>query len=1721
MATIPVSSGHTSSGLTISNGDFLEVLSGGTAEFITVSSGGIQQVDAGGFASHTILSNGGSDTVLGTDRDAQVHGGGTIVVSAGGEIVTASVTGDGGSGMEIVSSGGIARGTTIGSAGFETVRSGGTEIYAKVHSGGELILSGGASYFATLTGISGTVSGIEFVSAGGTAYETYVSSGGKLFVSGSNSSAVNVLVQGGGGVVISNGAVVSGVDQPGGFNNLRGGTEIGVVLTTGAVFNLSAGTVSGIIVEGNGTTSGTLTISGGTATGVVIAGGSVEVQTGGSVSGAIEFSGAGGTLKLDTTTTGTVLGNTISGFEFGNSIDLTSVAFVSGATVTLNGSVLELTEGGKKYDLNLSTSQNFTGETFSASADAGSGTLITTNQPIHISGPSVANVQKDAFTTDTGTLTATDTAGGGVTWTVAGGTTPHAPNYSFAIDQFQVIKNGSAEFTDDFNSLTPPNFSDGQAGHYTVAGGTLANNGSQDELLGSHAALVNASNGTDGQIVYLNSDTSPGNPTDGLFSGTSFTVKGTFDLVMPTDPRSAYGIQLTDRNASDGHDSVRLVVTRNIYNQVLVQLQEINSTTGSTDFLQSIALAPSAGDDRIELDLSNNGAINNGSITASFTLLNGNTVDSTTTFSQNGLVFVPENGVAQDWTQASFLALAPALSDSIATGTYGTLDIEQNGTWGYGLNDSLPGVQSLTQQQFATDTFQVQAADTHGNSTTTPFTAVVQGDSPTLSVAISGVVGQGAAANGTNGFNQFLAFGDSGIDSGYFLTHTFSNNPATQAQYLASVAAGGGIPTSLGGTMNSMLLAQDFGLTAIPLGEPGGTNYAASGATVRNSLSGSLAPSINSQFQSYLSSNGTANPNALYLVDGGGNDEKIADQLLPVAAQQYMVESANELAADLVQLHAAGAQYIVVKALGIGGADGSLGALFNYTLQQDLAAAGVPFVLEDFSTLIRAIDANPAAYGITNVVAPPVGPFTGSNAYNPVEGGADLDPDPSTYTKGWSLEATQLTSPNAGQTNLWSDDEHLSAAGQAIEANYIYNLVENAVPTVGETLTASPTLTGSNGSTANIAYQWQREFGSNVWSNISGATGSSYVVQAGDFGANLRVVASFTDPATGQLVTTNSPATFAAVAAPATWLPGVSGDWSTAADWTAGVVPASTSNVVLDNLTTSPNTITITVSSSESAQSLTLNDAGTTLVESGGTLTLAGALTIDAGRFVLQGGGVSAAGGVFVEGAAPGGASGGELQVKDGGNLAGSIVDNGIVDYDITGAHSFAGSLLGGGTLVVEGGGHLVLDGTDTYSGGTIVSAGTLELATSAAAGTGGITLAAGGHSTLQIDGTLPADMPGNTISGFVPGDTVHLANVTFDSAGSITLGADNQLQITEGGKTYDLKLDPSQDFTGDTFHLLEAADHSTLITEIACYCRGTLIRTKTNEIPVEALSIGDRVLTASGALRPIRWIGRRSYGGRFIEGRNDILPICFKAGSIGEGTPGRDLWISPHHAMYFENAAGGVLIEAKDLVNGTTIIQAKAIDSVEYFHIELETHDVIVAEGALSETFVDDHSRGMFHNAYEYAALYPDRSASPARYCAPRLAGGYEVEAIRRQLAPLAGLVECQQPSAAGELRSSVDRIDARRIEGWVQNVDHPEVPVCLDIYANGRLIGRTLANLYREDLRHAGLGSGRHAFAFVSDADWEAGKVEVRRSIDDALLFPKASFKKAEVIGDMPGAA
>lgn len=154
---------------------------------------------------------------------------------------------------------------------------------------------------------------------------------------------------------------------------------------------------------------------------------------------------------------------------------------------------------------------------------------------------------------------------------------------------------------------------------------------------------------------------------------------------------------------------------------------------------------------------------------------------------------------------------------------------------------------------------------------------------------------------------------------------------------------------------------------------------------------------------------------------------------------------------------------------------------------------------------------------------------------------------------------------------------------------------------------------------------------------------------------------------------------------------------------------------------------------------------------------------------------------------------------------------------------------------------------------------------------------------------------------------------------------------------------------------------------DIACVVRGTSIRTPAGEVAVETLSIGDAVVTAEGLSRPVKWIGRRGYAKAFIRRNPKIAPILIRRGALGEGAPASDLAVSPEHGIYVD----GALVPAKLLVNGDTIRPALDVESVEYFHVELETPDVLWTNGARTESYVNHGNRRMFANWAEYVERY------------------------------------------------------------------------------------------------------------------------------------------------------
>ena len=310
------------------------------------------------------------------------------------------------------------------------------------------------------------------------------------------------------------------------------------------------------------------------------------------------------------------------------------------------------------------------------------------------------------------------------------------------------------------------------------------------------------------------------------------------------------------------------------------------------------------------------------------------------------------------------------------------------------------------------------------------------------------VLASGPAASQT--FNQFVGFGDSTIDSGYYRVLPNPGGGATyNALWPAAVAAGAGKPTNSPGLMSSEALAALFGLSALPSNQ-GGSNYATSGAkdvTVNTTQTGDFKAAIPTvtQISNYLAANGgRANPNGLYLISSGGNDVAYATGNTGTppfpAAQPYLISAANSLASSVASLQAAGARFIVVPDLpfsfpgGAGNADVRADRfLYSQTLWNSLAANGVNFVPADYNAMRLAIASNPALFGFQ---------FIGNGA------GQTACSQPAGVTSAWALlcssnpgAPSQLVSPNADQTHLFADDQHLSSAGQKILADYEYSLL--------------------------------------------------------------------------------------------------------------------------------------------------------------------------------------------------------------------------------------------------------------------------------------------------------------------------------------------------------------------------------------------------------------------------------------------------------------------------------------------------------------------------------------------------------------------------------------------------------------------------------------------------------------------------------------------------------
>jgi hypothetical protein len=136
------------------------------------------------------------------------------------------------------------------------------------------------------------------------------------------------------------------------------------------------------------------------------------------------------------------------------------------------------------------------------------------------------------------------------------------------------------------------------------------------------------------------------------------------------------------------------------------------------------------------------------------------------------------------------------------------------------------------------------------------------------------------------------------------------------------------------------------------------------------------------------------------------------------------------------------------------------------------------------------------------------------------------------------------------------------------------------------------------------------------------------------------------------------------------------------------------------------------------------------------------------------------------------------------------------------------------------------------------------------------------------------------------------------------------------------------------------------------CFLRGTKIRMVDGERNIEDISVGDRVLTAFGQSRDVRWAGRWLAWKRGDETwSEDLRPVRIRKSALGSNMPYADLYVTQGHAIFID----GVLVPAGQLINGTSITlhDAQEMNELEYFHIKLTTHDVVLAAGVPSETLL------------------------------------------------------------------------------------------------------------------------------------------------------------------------
>lgn len=344
------------------------------------------------------------------------------------------------------------------------------------------------------------------------------------------------------------------------------------------------------------------------------------------------------------------------------------------------------------------------------------------------------------------------------------------------------------------------------------------------------------------------------------------------------------------------------------------------------------------------------------------------------------------------------------------------------------------------------------------------------------------------------------------------------------------------------------------------------------------------------------------------------------------------------------------------------------------------------------------------------------------------------------------------------------------------------------------------------------------------------------------------------------------------------------------------------------------------------------------------------------------------------------------------------------------------------------------------------------------------IDMGTSGTSTFTYDSTgVNLDLSAfPTVTNISEGDQINVVGATQGEYTNGDLIFKNDLGITVGRFNAD-GLDPANvRFDGGSM-------------TYACFLKGTHIATPEGEVQVETLKAGDKVLTASGGVATVKWLGHRTLYKSRIPAKDAVraFPILIKKDAIADNVPHADLTVSPGHHLSFN----GALVPAMMLVNGQTIVQQFNTRVFEYFHVELEQFDIVLAEGVPAESYVDTGNRSMFQNSAE-VALNPDFGPAEGR---PEMDGitvareGAVVEAVRKQLLAraemLTGASRTTDAALCVEVNGQIIQASPAFAKEGVYSFELPANAGDVRILSRSATV-RDVTALARRDIRQIGVG-------------------------------------------------